>query len=919
MKQPNPNEFLVLPFVNQDLIAIFRGSDISRPLYVSYSNFVKAITATITPSNALLLQTNSVNNPTQSLLNLIQGTGITITDDGSGGITISNTGSGGTYTADNGLTENPSGNFQLGSTIAGGAPLLHDTYIDTLTDKTLFLEGQKTNLLEYILNVSNTANDGNAILASALGLGTAIRATSILASALSANSTAAPAIAATTGGANEAGLFTNSDTGTNNIVQGIKLRHSSSGVPASGFGIAADFTGKTTLNSDLRLGRLIFQWTNAVTSSRTSKFQVETVNSGSASVKAEILGNGQAILNNYGSGTFTGTAAYNLAVDVNGNIIEATPSGGSGTVTSVDLSMPSAFSVSGNPITTSGTLAVTGAGTTSEYIRGDGSLATFPSIPTIVPNQNESTGILYGGDLSATIGGTTFNLAEGIGQIVSQTSSISGVSTTITPVTWSTSTGIAITNIATHQFTYILIDSSGTIVQQTTPFTDAQAKTHIMIGVLCHIDLASVNLVTNTQNVAYQDPFRLFELIKSFGVIKKSGLTISANGTNLSVDRALGQVFKIGTNYITDEFQPDVTTMTAKILSNLCRVYRNGSGGFVFDTNSGTYYTVIDPNNYDNGSGTLQSVGGSKWSIQRLFIFPNNPDDIICYYGIESYSTFAKARENLEIEVFDEATITQENAVFLGYLFVKNGATDLSDTTQALFLQSGSFRGIGVGGGGGGTSLSLETNSNPNLNQTLLNLVEGANTVITDDGIGNVTIDSDTSRVLILSQDASSSATIEFVDLFTADYTRYEVEIDDAFPQVAGAIKMEIGTGSTPTWQTGGTAYGWLSNRILNTGTGTSPLTFNQTDGQDSAMTLLLNFANLAVENSFSGTIVIYNPLQDFAYHQFTFLLSETQNPVQQLYSGKGTYWATTPVTSIRFYSATGNLLRGNFRLYGYK
>ena len=50
-----------------------------------------------------------------------------------------------------------------------------------------------------------------------------------------------------------------------------------------------------------------------------------------------------------------------------------------GTVTSVDLTMPSAFSVSGNPITTSGTLAVTGAGVVSQYIRGDGSLANFPT------------------------------------------------------------------------------------------------------------------------------------------------------------------------------------------------------------------------------------------------------------------------------------------------------------------------------------------------------------------------------------------------------------------------------------------------------------------------------------------------------------------------------------------------------------
>ena len=60
------------------------------------------------------------------------------------------------------------------------------------------------------------------------------------------------------------------------------------------------------------------------------------------------------------------------------------PTGG-GTVTSVDLSMPSAFTVTNNPITTSGTLTVTLTGTVSEYIRGDGSLANFPDIdiPTL--------------------------------------------------------------------------------------------------------------------------------------------------------------------------------------------------------------------------------------------------------------------------------------------------------------------------------------------------------------------------------------------------------------------------------------------------------------------------------------------------------------------------------------------------------
>ena len=48
-------------------------------------------------------------------------------------------------------------------------------------------------------------------------------------------------------------------------------------------------------------------------------------------------------------------------------------------VTSVGLSMPSAFTVTNSPVTGSGTLTVTGAGLASQYIRGDGQLADFPT------------------------------------------------------------------------------------------------------------------------------------------------------------------------------------------------------------------------------------------------------------------------------------------------------------------------------------------------------------------------------------------------------------------------------------------------------------------------------------------------------------------------------------------------------------
>ena len=78
---------------------------------------------------------------------------------------------------------------------------------------------------------------------------------------------------------------------------------------------------------------------------------------------------------------------------------------GTGSVTSVALTMPSAFSVANSPITTTGTLAVTGAGNVGQYIRGDGSLADFPQ----ASGGGSSVSYYLNGSISqGTIGGVAY-------------------------------------------------------------------------------------------------------------------------------------------------------------------------------------------------------------------------------------------------------------------------------------------------------------------------------------------------------------------------------------------------------------------------------------------------------------------------------------------------------------------------------
>jgi hypothetical protein len=106
------------------------------------------------------------------------------------------------------------------------------------------------------------------------------------------------------------------------------------------------------------------------------------------------------------SAAVTGTSTKTLTLNQqDGGTIQASWSDADTGLTSIGLSMPSAFTVSNSPLTSNGTIGVTGAGLASQYVRGDGTLANFPT------NGGGGSSVNYylnGSINQGTFGGTTY-------------------------------------------------------------------------------------------------------------------------------------------------------------------------------------------------------------------------------------------------------------------------------------------------------------------------------------------------------------------------------------------------------------------------------------------------------------------------------------------------------------------------------
>ena len=308
-------------------------------------------------------------------------------------------------------------------------------------------------------------------------------------------------------------------------------------------------------------------------------------------------------------------------------------------------------------------------------------------------------------------------MSSGSGIIVNHNATTgSEISPTITYVNWAASSHSISTPSA--QNTYVFIDANGVLQQQNAFFTPEQYHEALPIGRVSHYG-STGSLVTGVGNnmlTSYDVPQQLGEFARAFGPLKISGFTITPQVGNLSLNIGSGTAFNLGGYYQNTPDLPSSYNSNTYLTSSIIRLYRSGSG-FQFDNNGGSYYTSVDPTLYDDGDGTLATVGSGNWSIQRVFVNPITGRSHV-YYGQSTYTTYLNAVQSVATDDFVESEVTKNAYVFAGYLVMKGGAAndDLSvgGTTNAI-VQAGLFRNS-VGGSGGATTAVSELNDLSDVN-----------------------------------------------------------------------------------------------------------------------------------------------------------------------------------------------------------
>ena len=422
-----------------------------------------------------------------------------------------------------------------------------------------------------------------------------------------------------------------------------------------------------------------------------------------------------------GSSTATAIAKY---ADTNGDLLLNT-----GVLIDASNNITGVGTLSATTVTANLTgdvngVTLTNAGLASDKLGADGNyiavtkeevtglkLADIPNFADVIIGGNSIgnnlailniTGVVSGTVVSVNAGdNTTFDVAAGTYFVLDPFTD--PMNPTFTPVTLAGQVGIAMTGTA--PFTYVYADINGDIQQQTSEWTAEQVRDNAILAIVVRENGVNISAVSENQIFARGAAYLAVDQARAIGGVNIAGNHFTPNGANLQIDRSSGETFGLSINAAASQKTPNNIIRSGDTALTFDIIYSNGAGGFTEITGQ----TNMNVTQYDNGTGTLATIPNNRFVNHRWLYFAS-VNRCVLQFGSTIYNTIAEAENNRLAEAFQNVGLAVDDNTRT-IMSLAQGATDLSDLSDARFNNTGKF-GFGTGGGGSVTGGIGDVTSN---------------------------------------------------------------------------------------------------------------------------------------------------------------------------------------------------------------
>lgn len=340
-----------------------------------------------------------------------------------------------------------------------------------------------------------------------------------------------------------------------------------------------------------------------------------------------------------------------------------------GTLTRVEPSAPATIITVGTVVFSHATEGIIGCNTSISH--------------DIQSKQDVSTGLDWGGKITANADPTLFDIAAGGATVIDAYTVASRP--TVVRVAWDAQIGVSVDNIATQNLTSVIVTHDGVgnaAFEQFATVPDMEnSRDKVNLGSLIHTNRTTISAVSaSAKNLNWDVALRGWDFARSLGgTIKWEGLQLVPNDGNLQFNRTEGHMFGMGSNHFVSIKDPNNITVTAA--DPVTFIY--GTVTTVLGVGS-----VVPVTQYDlDGAGTPVAIPDGYYVIHRIYYDPSSNTTALSL-GQHAYDSMKKAAGSVEFEDYIIPP-SLKRVPQLGAIIVKKGATNLSDIFDCRFANFG--------------------------------------------------------------------------------------------------------------------------------------------------------------------------------------------------------------------------------------